>query len=119
MAVLKELSYFNMSSDVDQSKSTPFWTPQLKTIEGAEEEVADDFLQSLRNSVDNETPTKTQSSTGSSQFDNSSESDNAVWSELRSNEDLSSLPKESGQVIYGVKVKPHWRFVWNSYLLEQ
>ncbi|XP_035223764.1 polyphosphoinositide phosphatase-like isoform X2 [Stegodyphus dumicola] len=119
MAVLKELSYFNMSSDVDQSKSTPFWTPQLKTIEGAEEEVADDFLQSLRNSVDNEAPTKTQSRSGSSQFDNSSESDNAVWSELRSNEDLSSLPKESGQVIYGVKVKPHWRFVWNSYLLEQ
>lgn len=24
----------------------------------------------------------------------------------------------TGQATYGVKVKPHWRFVWNSYLLE-
>ena len=23
-----------------------------------------------------------------------------------------------GQATYGVKVKPHWKFVWNSYLLD-
>lgn len=48
MAVLKELSFFNVSQDLDQSKTTPFWDPQLKTIEGAAEEVADNFLESLR-----------------------------------------------------------------------
>lgn len=48
MAVLKELSFFNASQDIDQSKTTPFWDPQLKTIEGASEEVADNFLESLR-----------------------------------------------------------------------
>ncbi|CAL1282798.1 unnamed protein product [Larinioides sclopetarius] len=117
MAVLKELSSFNVSQDVDQSKSTPFWDPQLKTIEGAPEEIADNFLESLRNSVDNDSPIKARGSTSSSQFDNSSDGD-AVWSELRSNEDLAALPKETGQTTYGVKVKPHLRFVWNSHLLD-
>ncbi|GIZ01751.1 polyphosphoinositide phosphatase [Caerostris extrusa] len=92
MAVLKELSSFNVSQDIDQSKSVPFWDPQLKTIEGATEEVADNFLESLRYSVDKD--------------------------KLRSNEDLANLPKESGQATYGVKVLPHLRFVWNSHLLE-
>ncbi|XP_054714497.1 polyphosphoinositide phosphatase-like [Uloborus diversus] len=118
MAVIKELSFFNVPQDIDQSKTMPFWSPQLKSIDGASDEIAENFLESLRHSVDNETILKSRSSTGSTQFDNSSESDAAVWSELRSNEDLSSLPKEHGQVTYGVKVKPHWRFVWNSYLLE-
>ncbi|GFQ96368.1 polyphosphoinositide phosphatase [Trichonephila clavata] len=117
MAVLRELSSFNVSQEDDQSKSTPFWDPQLKIIEGASEEVADNFLESLRNSVDKDSPMKARGSTTSSQFDNSSEGD-VVWSELRSNEDLTNLPKESGQATYGVKVKPHLRFVWNSYLLE-
>ncbi|GFV51161.1 polyphosphoinositide phosphatase [Trichonephila clavipes] len=98
MSVLRELSSFNVSQDDDQSKSAPFWDPQLKIIEGASEEVADNFLESLRNSVDKDSPMKARGSTTSSQFDNSSEGD-AVWSELRSNEDLTNLPKESGLYI--------------------
>ncbi|XP_015918441.2 polyphosphoinositide phosphatase [Parasteatoda tepidariorum] len=117
MAVYRELSSFNLSQDVDQSKSVPFWDPQLKTIEGASDEIADNFLESLRDTVENDSSLKSTISSDF-QYENSSESENAVWSELRSNEDLSNIPKESGQVTYGVKVKPHWRFVWNSHLLE-
>ncbi|KAG8186312.1 hypothetical protein JTE90_007333 [Oedothorax gibbosus] len=116
MAVLKELSSFSVPQDIDQSKTTPFWDPQLKSTNGSAEEVADNFMESLRISLDKDS--KTRSSSASTQLDHSSENESAVWSELRSNEDLSSLSKDSGEITYGVKVKPHWRFVWNEYLLE-
>lgn len=47
-------------------------------------------------SVDKDNSSKTRSSSTSTQLDHSSENENVVWSELRSNEDLSSLPKDSG-----------------------
>lgn len=53
----------------------------------------------FKDSVDREASVKPRSNTGSSQLDNSSESDTIAWSELRSNEDLLSLPKDSGKQI--------------------
>lgn len=117
MSSLKtKLSILNDSQEIDQTKTTPFWNPQFTAVENAEVEVANNFLDSLRTGSENYSHKSGFTESGT--LDMSSSGESLMWSELRSNDDLSAYPRDFGQVHIGVKIKPQWRFVWNAFLLE-
>ncbi|XP_076373457.1 polyphosphoinositide phosphatase FIG4 isoform X2 [Tachypleus tridentatus] len=121
LAPLKVSSHAHSCDTLDQTETALTWNLQMKTTQSATVEVAENFLASLQSSGNKHHQKIWQSkSTGPEDSYSSTGSESEVWSELRQtdeHQDSSTKDSEEGHH-YGVRCKPHWKFVWNTELLE-